>query len=191
VCAGGGYSIAASKTEYRIKAVATTSMVNIGDSFRLGWEGKDPPEKQVETLKFIAGALEAEATGKTPDYLPYVPEESHASTPLDLAQATGYYRTPRACHPRAANKMTMRSVPLLAAFDAFYLADIYLQQPALLIAGDKAGSLWHTTGLAKKLNGRAKTLIVPNVTHMGFYDQPFAVDQAVKAAGEFFKERLA
>ena len=87
--------------------------------------------------------------------------------------------------------MSMRSMLLLASFDAFYLADLYLQQPALLIAGDKAGSLWHTMGLATKLNGRAKTLIVSNATHMNPHDQPFAVDQAVKAAGEFFKEHLA
>lgn len=85
MCAGGGYSIAATKTDYRIKAVATTSMVNMGDSFHLGWEGKDPPEKQIETLKFIAGALEAASTGKTPDYLSYVPKKPGANTPLDLA----------------------------------------------------------------------------------------------------------
>jgi fermentation-respiration switch protein FrsA (DUF1100 family) len=190
ICAGGGYSIAATKTDYRIKAVATASMVNIGDSFRLGWEGKDLAEKHVETLKMIAGAIEAETTGKTPDYLPYVPEKTGETTPLDLAQATEYYRTPRACHPRAENKMSKRSIPLLAAFDAFYLADIYLQQPTLLIAGEKAGSLWHTTGLAKRLEGRAKTVIVPNATHMDFYDRLPAVEQAVKAAGKFFKRHL-
>ena len=84
----------------------------------------------------------------------------------------------------------MRSVPLLASFDAFYLADLYLQQLALLIAGDKAWSLWHTTGLAKKLNGRVERLIIPNTTHMDFYDQPFAVDWVVKAAGDFSKSIL-
>jgi uncharacterized protein len=86
--------------------------------------------------------------------------------------------------------MLKRSVPLLAAFDAFYFSDIYLQQPTLLIAGDKAGSLWHTTGLAKRLAGRAKTVIVSDATHMDFYDQPHAVDKAVKAAGDFFMEHL-
>jgi hypothetical protein len=42
-------------------------MVNIGDSFRLGWEGNDPTKKHVKTLKAIAEAIEAEATGKTPN----------------------------------------------------------------------------------------------------------------------------
>lgn len=34
ICAGGGYAIAATKGDHRIKAVATLSMVNIGDSAR-------------------------------------------------------------------------------------------------------------------------------------------------------------
>ena len=165
-------------------------MVNIGDSFRLGWEGKDPAEKQVETLKVVADAIETEAAGKAPDYLPYVPEKLDETTPLDLAQATDYYRTPRAFHPRSENKMSMRSVPLLVGFDAFHLAEIYLQQPALLIAGDKAGSLWHSTGLAKRLAGRANVVIVQGATHVDFYDQPFSVKRAVKVAGDFFKEHL-
>jgi hypothetical protein len=61
-------------------------MVNIGDSFRLGWEGKDPAEKHVETLKMIAGAIEAEAIGETSEYLylSYVPEKPDEITPLDL-----------------------------------------------------------------------------------------------------------
>lgn len=35
ICAGGGYAVAAAKADYRLKAVATISMVNIGDSARL------------------------------------------------------------------------------------------------------------------------------------------------------------
>jgi uncharacterized protein len=192
VCAGGGYSIAASKSDYRIKAVSTASMVNIGDSFRRGWYGTDPAENQVDVLKFIAGAIEAEAQGREPKYLPYVPEKPDESTPYDLAQATDYYRTPRCQHPRSENKMSVRSVPLLASFDAFQFVELYLRQPALLIAGEKAGSLWHTTGLAERLkdNKDVKTLIVPDAAHMDFYDQPGPVDQAVKAAGDFFKEHL-
>lgn len=35
ICAGGGYATAATKTDYRLKALATIIMVNIGNSARL------------------------------------------------------------------------------------------------------------------------------------------------------------
>ena len=36
ICAGGGYGIAAATQDHRIKAITTVSMVNLGDSARLG-----------------------------------------------------------------------------------------------------------------------------------------------------------
>jgi uncharacterized protein len=36
ICAGGGYAAAAAKADLHLKALATISMVNIGDSARLG-----------------------------------------------------------------------------------------------------------------------------------------------------------
>ncbi|PWN33673.1 X-Pro dipeptidyl-peptidase protein [Meira miltonrushii] len=188
ICAGGGYSVCAAKTDYRIKAVATASMVNIGDGFRRGWYGKDDPAKQVDTLKFIAQSIQAENGGKQPEYLPYVPEKPDKDTPPDMAEASDYYRTPRAQHPRSENKMSMRSPPLISRFDAFHLVETFLQAPLLVIAGDKAGSAWHSTELAERLGSkRAQQLIVPGATHMDFYDQPGPVEKAVSAADAFFK----
>lgn len=40
ICAGGGYALSAAQTEHRIKAVATASAVDIGTTFRQGWNGK-------------------------------------------------------------------------------------------------------------------------------------------------------
>ncbi|MFC9471916.1 alpha/beta hydrolase [Nocardia sp. NPDC056952] len=44
VCAGGGYAIDATKTDRRIKAVGTVSPVDIGATFRKGWDGSLPLE---------------------------------------------------------------------------------------------------------------------------------------------------
>lgn len=58
ICAGGGCAVAAAKADYRLKLVATISMVNIGDSARRGWCGDESPSKHVETLKFAAQQLQ-------------------------------------------------------------------------------------------------------------------------------------
>lgn len=44
----------------------------------------------------------------------------------------------------------------------------------LLIAGEKAGSLWHTEKLDKLIGCATKKVVAPNGTHthMDFYDQP-------------------
>lgn len=191
ICAGGGYATAAAKSDYRLKALATISMVNIGDSARLGWDGDESPTKHVETLKFAATQIKAENDGAEPASAPYVPPQPDDKTPFDLKEAHDYYLTPRAQHPRAANKMLVRSLPRVLAFDAFQFAEIFLKQPVLLIAGEKAGSRWHTEKLHKQIGGTAKKVIVPNGTHMDFYDRDQYVDVAVKNVVEFMKRNLA
>jgi fermentation-respiration switch protein FrsA (DUF1100 family) len=49
ICARGGLATAAPKADCWLKALATISMVNIGDSARLGWDGNESPAKHVET----------------------------------------------------------------------------------------------------------------------------------------------
>ncbi|PKX99123.1 uncharacterized protein P174DRAFT_468554 [Aspergillus novofumigatus IBT 16806] len=175
ICAGGGYAVAAAKADYRLKALATVSMVNIGDSARLGWYGEEPASKHVESLKMAAQQISAENKGAEMAAAPYVPPQPDDKTPADLREAHDYYLTPRAQHPRAENKMLFRSFP----------------RPTLLIAGEKAGSLWHTENLDKKIGGATKKVIVPNAAHMDFYDNEKYVNQAVKDISEFMKTNLS
>lgn len=52
--------------------------------------------------------------------------------------------------------------PLVMNFGAFYLADLFLKQPMLLIAGDKAESRWHTDKFDQVLGGATEKVIVSN-----------------------------
>lgn len=190
ICAGGGYAVAAAKADHRLKSIATVSMVNIGDSARLGWDGDEDASKHAETLKQMAQQIQAENKGADLGSAPYVPPQPDDKTPPDMKEASEYYLTPRAQHPRAANKMLFRSFPRVLTFDAFHLADLYLQQPTILIAGSKAGSLWHTEKLDKLIGGATKKVIVPGGTHMDFYDKEPFVNPAVKEIAEFMKAHL-
>ncbi|KAE8138253.1 X-Pro dipeptidyl-peptidase protein [Aspergillus pseudotamarii] len=190
ICAGGGYAAAAAKGDHRLKALATVSMVNIGDSARKGWDGDEDPSKHVEALRATAAQITAEAKGAERAAAPYVPPQPDNTTPRDMREASDYYLTPRAQHPRAQNKMLYLSFPRVLTFDAFHLADVFLKQPVLLIAGDKAGSLWHTERLDKLIGGAAKKVIVPNGAHMDFYDNEAYVGPAAQNVAEFMNQHL-
>jgi fermentation-respiration switch protein FrsA (DUF1100 family) len=89
ICAGGGYAISAAQTEHRIKAVAGVSAVDIGLTFRTGWDGKGSLADQIKTLEAVAKQRTAEANGTDPMYVHYVPEvnELTEKTEPDLREA--------------------------------------------------------------------------------------------------------
>lgn len=191
ICAGGGYAIAATKGDHRIKAVATLSMVNIGDSARYGWAGDEDVSKHVDSLRGAAGQVAAEAKGADRAAAPYVPPSPDDKTPRDLREASDYYLTPRAQHPRAENKMLFMSFPRVLTFDAFQFADVFLKQPTLLIAGDQAGSLWHTEKLDKLIGGATKNSVVSGAAHMDFYDNEKYLGPAADDVAVFMKQHVA
>ncbi|GFF36111.1 hypothetical protein IFM51744_03016 [Aspergillus udagawae] len=122
---------------------------------------------------------------------PYVPHQPDDKTPADLREAHNYYLTLRAQHPYAENKMLVRSVSRVLDFDAFHLADVFLTRPTPLIAGEKAGSLWHTENVDKKIGGATKKVVVPNAAHMDSYDNEKYANPAVKDISEFMKANLS
>jgi dienelactone hydrolase len=76
ICAGGGYAVAAAKADHRLRAVATVSMVNIGDMYRLGWHGDEDASKHADTLKMVAKQIRAEVEkGAELAVAPYVPPQ--------------------------------------------------------------------------------------------------------------------
>jgi len=192
ICAGGGYAATAATRDHRLKALATVSMVNIGDSARLGWNGDEDASKHNASLQQAAEQITAEVVrGASRAAAPYVPPHPDENTPYDLKEAADYYLTTRCQHPRAENRMLIDSLPLVLTFDAFQFADHYLKQPTLLIAGEKAGSLWHTEKLDKLIGGATKKVIVPDGTHMDFYDKLPFVDPAAKEIADFMKAKVA
>ncbi|MFD7872860.1 alpha/beta hydrolase [Streptomyces sp. NPDC059766] len=192
ICAGGGYSVNAAMTDYRIKALTTVSAVNIGTSFRRGWYGTDSDAAAVPTLEAVAQQRTAEAAqGAEPAYLPYVPAEPDENTPRDLVEAGDYYLTPRAQHPNAKNKFLFtKSVSRIFTFDAFHMVEDLLTQPILVVAGSQAGSLWMSTELHGRARSPKRLRVVEGGTHMDFYDVPKYVDQAIAEATPFFTEHL-
>lgn len=190
ICAGGGYAAKASAIDRRVKAVATASAVNTGASARKGWEGDGSVADLMGTLNAIAAQRTAEAGGAAVAYAPYVPQLGDKSAPRDLREAADYYLTPRAQHPNAPNKMLFNAFGAWVGFDAFDVVDTLLTQPLLVIAGDEAGSLWHSQELYAKAPGEKELFLIKGAAHMDLYDGAGAV-AAVNKMAPFFAKHLA
>ena len=191
ICAGSGATVKAAMTERRIKALATVSAVDVGAVSRRGWDGKGLPTNQIATLEAVAKQRTAEANGAAPIYVPYVPEVGDKNAPPDLPEAADYYRTPRGQHPNSTNKLLFTGLGYGIMFDGFGQADVLLTQPLLLIAGSKAGSLWHSQELHTKAASKEKELfIIKGATHMDLYDGKEYVPQVSKKLADFFSKNL-
>ncbi|WP_247256542.1 alpha/beta hydrolase [Pseudomonas moorei] len=189
ICAGGGFAVKAASIDHRIKAVATASAVNVGSATRKGWEGKGSINDLLPILDALANQRTAEAKGAEVVYAPYVPPLGDTSAPRDLQVAADYYLTARAQHPNAQNRMLMNGLGAWVAFDAFDLVEQLLTQPILVIAGGKAGSLWHIQELYAKAQGQKELLIIGGAAHMDLYDGEH-VGAALTQLASFFQGYL-
>ncbi|MFE2279683.1 alpha/beta hydrolase [Streptomyces sp. NPDC059454] len=192
ICAGGGYTVNATMTDRRIKALATVVAMNIGTGLRRDYYGDKPDSAAGAVLDGAAKQRTAEARGAEPAMIPYVPAETDENTSHDMREAHDYYLTPRAQHPNTKNQFLFtRSFSKIAAFDAFHLVEDLLTQPVLIVAGSEAGTLWHSTELFSRVRGPKKLVVVDGGTHIDFYDVPRYVDRVLAETVPFFGENLA
>lgn len=191
ICAGGGYAVSAAMRDRRFKAVATVSAVNIGDGMRYSWGGRETVATQglIAQMEQLGAVATAQAAGGDPVYVPLTPKSLEGVTLPDMIEAHEYYHTPRARHPRALSRMLATDVLALATFDAFHLAETFLTQPLMIVAGDKANTLWFSEDLFRRAASADKTLaLVPGATHIAMYDK--FVDDAMASLAPFFMRTL-
>lgn len=188
ICAGSGTTVKAASLERRIKAIATVSAVDVGAATRKGWDGKATKADQLAMLESVAKQRNAEAAGAAPTYVNYVPKVGDKSAPRDLQEAADYYLTPRGQHPNSPNKMLTTSLSALVSFTGFDRVDL-LTQPVLIVAGSKAGSLWHSQELHAKARGPKELFLIDGATHMDLYDGEGA-NIVMKKLSPFFARTL-
>ena len=75
------------------------------------------------------------------------------------------------------------------AHDGFDRVDL-LMQPLMIVAGSKAGSLWHSQELHARAAGPKELFVVDGATHMDLYDGP-GVAIAMNKLAPFFQRHLA
>jgi fermentation-respiration switch protein FrsA (DUF1100 family)/alkylhydroperoxidase/carboxymuconolactone decarboxylase family protein YurZ len=192
ICAGGGFAIKAAQTEHRLKAVATVSMVDLGQLRREGLGGVLKSRMQ-ERLDEVGRQRTKEANGGPVKYVNYV-----FNSPADIpANATGmyregydYYRTPRGQHPNSQNKYVFTSLDKLMNFTALDHVEMISPRPLLMIVGSEADSRYFSDNTYAKAGKPSELFEVKGATHIDMYDKPQYVEPAVKKLVDFFGKNL-
>jgi hypothetical protein len=192
ICGGGGYSLAAAKTDKRFTSLATLSMFNSGRVRRNGFA-----DSQLSTIQErLRQASEARAQEMTGGPIPYagdadMTDAQIAALPFEMyRQGYEYYWRTHA-HPNSTFKYTMSSLLDLMRWDATDQIDL-VGQPLLMMAGSKADSLYMTEdGFAKATGTKDKELFtIEGATHIETYWVPKYVDAAMGKLKPFFARTL-
>lgn len=192
ICAGGGFAIKAAETEHRLKAVATVSMVDLGQLRREGLAGVLKPQMQ-QRLDEVGKQRTREAIGESVKYVNYVfnsPEEMPAGATGMYKEGYEYYRTPRGQHPNSQNKYVFTSLGKLMNFTALDHVELIAPRPLLLIVGKQADSRYFSDNALAKAAQPKELFEVSGASHIDMYDKPEYVPQAVKKLTDFFSKHL-
>lgn len=192
ICGGGGYTLKATQSDKRLKAVATLSIFNSGRVRRNGYMDSQLSSVQ-ERLKQATSARAQEATGAKANLVGNVTPTNVQIAQLPFAlycEGFEYYGKTHA-HPNATFAYTESSLMDLMTFDATSQIEL-IDQPLLMIAGGKADSLYMLEDAFRKATGTKdkELLLIPNATHIQTYYVPTYVDSAVEKLTQFFHHKL-
>lgn len=192
ICGGGGYSLAAAKSDKRFRSIATLSMFNSGRVRRNGFADSQMDTIQAR-LRQASAARAQEATGGRALYSgdADMTDAQIAALPFEMyRQGYEYYWRTHA-HPGSTFRYTTSSLLDLMRWDATDQIDL-IDQPLLMIAGGKADSLYMTEDAFSKATGtKDKELFkIDGATHIETYWVPQYVEAALNKLSPFFARTL-
>jgi len=193
ICASGGYGIAATAGDHRVRALVTVSGVDVGRQFREGADGSQAPAVIQAMLDAAAVARTAEARGEGVGMFHVFPdtaEEARALGGQHGFEGFDYYRTDRGQHPRSAKEFTWSSVDRIATSDQFRFVSLIAPRPLLIIQGTEA--VTKGMGLVAFADAREPKELrwIEGASHVDLYDKPEFVGPAVEHLTEFFAREL-
>lgn len=193
ICGSGGFTLAATQIDLRIKAVATASMYDMTQVSRLKIEEHTHTpltDEEIKTKKEeIAQQRWTDFKNGHPQYNPYFPDHPQDKVLDNLDPVTAewfrFYATPRGFHPNARGGFTTTSELSMNTILLDHLDEIS-PRPTLLIAGDHAHSKFFSEEAYEKLKEPKELYIVEDAEHIDLYDRMDKIP--FNKIEEFFKE---
>jgi len=192
ICGGGGYSLAAAKSDKRFKSVATLSMFNSGRVRRNGFK-----DSQLDTIqKRLRQASAARAQEVAGGTIPYsgdadMTDAQIAALPFEMYREGYEYYWRTHAHEGSTFKYTTSSLLDLMRWDATDEIAL-IDQPLLMIAGGKADSLYMTEDAFSKATGTTdkEFFKIEGASHIRTYWVPEYVAAAMGKLAPFFSRTL-
>ena len=193
ICGFGGMAINAAALDPRIKATVTSTMY---DMSKVNVEGyfasEDTPAQRMEKRKALAAQRTKDYAAGTYERAGGVIDPLPEDAPWFVKDYHAYYKCPRGYHERSGNStdgwnvigcQSFLNQPLLA-----WAGEI--ENPVLLIHGEKAHSRYFSEYAYSLLTGSNKELlIIPGAVHIDLYDDVAGVIPYDKIES-FFKTNL-
>ncbi|MBE9193554.1 alpha/beta hydrolase [Gloeocapsopsis crepidinum LEGE 06123] len=192
ICGGGGYSLAAAKTDKRFKSIATLSMFNSGRVRRNGYGDSQVATIQ-ERLQQASAARAQEVASGTILYAgdADMTDAQIAALPFDLYREGYEYCWRTHAHPGSTFKYTMSSLLDLMRWDATDQIEL-IDQPLLPAIISKADSLYMSEDAFAKATGTTdKELFkIEGATHIATYWKSEYTNTAMGKLTPFFARTL-
>ncbi|MDO5658428.1 MAG: alpha/beta hydrolase [Paracoccus sp. (in: a-proteobacteria)] len=175
VCASGGFALSAAKIDPRLRAIATTSMLDMGAATRMLVAGGTDEGWQA-AIEASAAQRDAQAAGGAVAYTGGTVLEITDDTPQLQRDFYDFYRTPRGkVVPEGAtdDSITRPTLASNARFLNFYpMNDLHhiSPRPILLIAGDRAESLSFSQAAYEAAAEPKELFLIEDAGHVDLYD---------------------
>ena len=168
-------------------------MFNTGRVRRNGYQDSQLETVQERLAKAADARAEAVKTGKERlvGSMAGVSDEQAAKLPFDLYREGFQYYMRTHAHPNSTFEYTESSLMDLMTWDATDQIEL-INQPLLMMAGEKADSLYMTKDAFKKASGTKdkELFIIPGATHIQTYYVSEYVNAAAGKLVKFFGEKL-
>lgn len=195
ICASGSFVISAAKIDSRIKAIATSSMYDMGAAGRNGLQHAQTVEQRKAQIEQASQQRWVEAAGGEPLYVAGTVHELTNDTPPIQREFYDYYRTVRGEYTpvgSTANLTTHVRATTGNTFMNFYpFNDIETisPRPLLFVAGDQAHSREFSEDAYSRAAEPKELYWVPGAGHVDLYDRTELIPFAKFT--EFFQQNLA
>ena len=184
ICASGGFALAATKIDPRIKALATLSMYDMGEYYRTGIERNRDTAKVQNDLEIAALTRDKTLADGAPIYGP----GQNDAVFVEAKESTDFYNTPRGNVAANNRRTTPASYAKFANFYPLNDIDLIAPRPILFVAGEDAPTKQYTLTAYNNAGDEKELVMIKGANRIDLYDRVDLIPW--EKLTSFFKQNL-